>query len=259
MFRGIETRHTPRGPFVALPVPHALVQSGVVAADTLGARLVFVGDAQRKQAAADVAAEAERVQFARDAFRRELAELVGEGAFGTPRAYARIAKAVVSHVDLGPRYAARARDHVTVAPLLGFLLADPGRASLVRAGRAFERVALLAAAEGFAVQPISKPVQVPGLRGKLAALVDAPAESWRCSSDSAAAATRPCATPPGGTRTKSSFTEWPRAAQIFRSPATYPQTLRRARASRALTLPLPASRGEGKQLQCSERSSKWRA
>ena len=88
MFRGIEARHTPRGPFVALPVPHALVQAASIAADALGARLVFVGDAARKQAAADVAAEAERVQFARDDFRRELAELVGAGAFGTPRAYA---------------------------------------------------------------------------------------------------------------------------------------------------------------------------
>ena len=47
----------------------------------------------------------------------------------------------------------------------------------MRAGRAFERVALLAAAEGFAVQPVSEPVQVPSLRGKLAALVDAPAET----------------------------------------------------------------------------------
>jgi nitroreductase len=177
MFRGIEKRHTPRGPFVALPVPHALVQAAVIAADVLGARLLFVGDAERKQAAADVAAEAERAQFARDDFRRELAELVGAGAFGTPRAYAWLAKAAVSHVDLGPRYAARAHENVAGAPLLGFLLAEPGRASLVRAGRAFERVALLAAAEGFAVQPVSEPIQVPSLRGKLAALVDAPAET----------------------------------------------------------------------------------
>ncbi len=177
MFRGIEKRHTPRGPFAALPVPHALVQAASLAADALGTRLVFVGDAERKQAAADVAAEGERVQFAREDFRRELAELVGAGAFGTPRAYAWLAKAAVSHVDLGPRYAARAHEHVLGAPLLGFLLAEPGRASLVRAGRAFERVALLAAAEGFAVQPVSEPIQVPSLRGKLAALVDAPAET----------------------------------------------------------------------------------
>jgi nitroreductase len=175
MFRGIEKRHTPRGPFAALPVPHALVQAASIAADALGARLVFVGDAERKRAAADVAAEAERVQFAREDFRRELADLVGAGAFGTPRAYAWLAKAAVSHVDLGPRYAAY--EHVAGAPLLGFLLAEPGRASLVRAGRAFERVALLAAAEGFAVQPVSEPIQVPSLRGKLAALVDAPADT----------------------------------------------------------------------------------
>ena len=177
MFRGIEARHTPRGPFAALPVPHALVQAASFAADALDTRLVFVGDAERKQAAADVAAEGERVQFAREDFRRELAELVGAGAFGTPRAYAWLAKAAVSHVDLGPRYAARAREHVAGAPLLGFLLAEPGRASLVRAGRAFERVALLAADAGFAVQPVSEPIQVPSLRGKLAALVDAPADT----------------------------------------------------------------------------------
>ena len=177
MFRGIDRRHTPRGPFAALPVPHALVQAASIAADDLGTQLVFVGDAQRKQAAAAVAAEGERVQFAREDFRRELADLVGAGAFGTPRAYAWLAKAAVSHVDLGPRYAARAYEHVVGAPLLGFLLAEPGRASLVRAGRAFERVALLAAAEGFAVQPVSEPIQVPSLRAKLAALVDAPADT----------------------------------------------------------------------------------
>ena len=174
MFRGIEKRHTPRGPFAALPVPHALVQAASLAADALGARLVFVGDAERKQAAADVAAEAERVQFAREDFRRELADLVGAGAFGTPRAYAWLAKAAVSHVDLGPRYAARAHEHVTGAPLLGFLLAEPGRASLVRAGRAFERVALLAAAErlrgaaGQRTHPGPRPQRQAGRAGRRA-------------------------------------------------------------------------------------------
>lgn len=176
LFPAIEARRTPRGPFAPLPVPHALVQSALTAADSLGARLLFVGDRERKQAAAELAAEGERVQFARPDFRRELGELVGAGAFGTPRAFAWIAKAAISHVDLGARYAARAHDNVAGAPLLGFLLAEPGRASLVRAGRAFERIGLLAAAQGFAVQPVSEPIQVPSLRGRLAALVDAPAD-----------------------------------------------------------------------------------
>jgi hypothetical protein len=176
LFPAIEARHTPHGPFAPLPVPHALVRASLEAAASLDVELSFIGNAATKQAAARLAAEAERVQFARDDFRRELADIVGTGAFGTPRALAWIAKVAVKHVGLGERYAARAQSHVAGAPLLGFLqAAPPTRAALVRAGRAYERIALLATMDGFSVQPVSEPIQVPETRARLAALAGLPA------------------------------------------------------------------------------------
>jgi hypothetical protein len=83
---------------------------------------------------------------------------------------ARVGQAVVAHLDLGGREAAKNSTLVESAPVVAVLTTDAdGRRAWMETGRAFERVALRASAEGVAVHPMSQILERPGCRARLAA------------------------------------------------------------------------------------------
>lgn len=86
---------------------------------------------------------------------------------------ARIGQAVVSHFDLGEREGRKNSKLIERAPVIA-LLATQGDTctARVKTGQVFERLALLASAEGIAVHPMSQILERPETRAALGAGAD---------------------------------------------------------------------------------------
>lgn len=124
---------------------------------------------------ARLVARGDRIEFSDPRFRRELADLIGQGFLDLPRPIAMLARIAVARIDLGRRIARRDQALVEKAPaLLGVVSSADDALTRVRAGQAVQRVWLLASRLGLAVQPMSQPLQVPQLRAELAECMGLP-------------------------------------------------------------------------------------
>jgi nitroreductase len=121
--------------------------------------------------------EADRVEFANPAFRKELGYWIGQGVFGAPPLVARLERMAVSRIDLGEPVAQQDHAIVESAALLGLVCAN-GDSHLVhvRAGQLFERLWLTATAMGVSVHPMSQTMRRPELRAAVGELL--PTTGW---------------------------------------------------------------------------------
>lgn len=130
-------------------------------------------EGEAKRAVGELQAAADRLQMADDDYRKELGHWIGLGALGQSWLVARVGAAVVTHLDLGDREAAKNSTLIESAPVLGVLTTDTDDPTArVEAGRAFERAALRASAAGVAVHPMSQILERPDLRERLATALD---------------------------------------------------------------------------------------
>ena len=173
LFDAITERRTTHGPFSDRPLSRST-------RDRIGERVVkddvgvhLIDDAERKGEVAELQADADRAQMADPAYREELGYWVGTGALGASWLAARIGQTVVTHLDLGDREARKNSKLIRSAPVVAVLTtpADDPTARL-RAGQAFERVALTATAEGVATHPMSQILERLDARADLADLLD---------------------------------------------------------------------------------------
>jgi nitroreductase len=122
--------------------------------------------------------EADRMEFADPAFRKELAAWIGQGAFGTSRVLSRIGAMAISRLDLGEAVARQDHELVASAALLGLISArTDDHFAHVRAGQLFERVWLTATTMGVRIHPMSQTMRHPELRAAVAELV--PESGWK--------------------------------------------------------------------------------
>jgi nitroreductase len=109
--------------------------------------------------------EADRLEFSNPAFRKELAQWIGQGVFGTPQPLARLGGLAIAYMNIGEPVARQDHEIVESAPLLGVISASTDQhVSHIRAGQVFERVWLLATAAGVSVHPMSQTMRSPSLR-----------------------------------------------------------------------------------------------
>lgn len=184
-FRAILDRRTNRLPYQARPVPAAVLKELEDLARQAGATLhVVTGDVPR-QAMAKLIAEADTVQFASAAFRRELAlwmhhnrsqhkDGVPGAAMGMSELASLVAPLVVRTFDVGGGRAARDEQLALGSPVLA-ILGTPGDAprDWLHAGVALAAVVLRATALGVAHSYLNQPVEVPSLRPRLSTFADA--------------------------------------------------------------------------------------
>jgi nitroreductase len=128
-------------------------------------------------------ARADVIQFKDKAFRHELAARFrpnssrrSDGmpgyALGFGGLSSRLATFAVRWFDLGRSQAAKSRRLLAASPLLGAIVTDGDEArDWVRAGRALQRVLLLATVEGVSVSFLNQAVEVPELRKELWRLI----------------------------------------------------------------------------------------
>jgi nitroreductase len=135
--------------------------------------LYLIDDPEQKRSIGELQADADEAQMADPAYRKELGYWVGTGALGSSWLMARIGQAVVSHFDLGDREGRKNSKLIERAPVIA-LLATQGDTctARVKTGQVFERLALLASAEGIAVHPLSQILERPETRAALGAGAD---------------------------------------------------------------------------------------
>jgi nitroreductase len=172
LFDAIPLRQTNRRRYDGRPLAHDVLDAlqAAVAQDGIQLRLILEPDPSRRLQ--ELLALAECRQMSDPLYRRELAEWVGQGAWADGWLRSRAGRVALRHLDLGRSRARRDTARVRSAPAVGVLtsLADD-RASQMRAGRAFERLALTATARGVAVQPLSALLALPLTRAGVAQLV----------------------------------------------------------------------------------------
>jgi nitroreductase len=119
--------------------------------------------------------QADRVEFANPAFRKELGYWIGRGVFGAPPLLAGLGRLAVSKLDLGATVAEQDHAILESAPLLGLITAaGDSHLAHLRAGQLFERLWLTATALGVSIHPMSQTMRRPELRSAVAELLPSP-------------------------------------------------------------------------------------
>ena len=173
LFDEITERTTNHHLFEDRPLPDALCER-------LGARviendvgLLLIDDPAQQASIAELQAEADRKLMENPDYRKELGYWIGTGALGDSWLAARIGQLVVSYLDIGDREAKKNSKLLQSAPVIGVLVTDSNdKASLIKAGRVFERLALAATTEGVAVHPMSQILERSEMHEDLTSLLE---------------------------------------------------------------------------------------
>ena len=186
MLNCMPKRRTVRRVFDDRPVPDALLARLVLAARAEGADLLVLRDAEARERAADLAADADWRQGGDRAFRRELAAWIhpnrsrsGDGmpgyafSMGTLASY--FGPFVVRTFDWGGGRAARDRELALGSPAMAVLstVTDDAR-GWIAAGQALAHVLLLACANGVSASFLNQPLEVPALRQAFESILEVP-------------------------------------------------------------------------------------
>jgi Nitroreductase family len=175
LFDTIPRRRTNRHRFEDRPVPPGTEERLVAVVADHGARLVPLHDEASRHAVAEIVAEGDRMQFDDASFRRELAAWIhprrsGDG-LAVPAPLEPMVHFVMRTFDQGDRYAARDRQLAEGSPLLAVLETDTDDAAAwLACGRALSRLLLTAAVDGVSASFLNQPIEVSGLRPRLAAV-----------------------------------------------------------------------------------------
>jgi nitroreductase len=183
LFDALTTRATSHAVFEDRPLAPATRQRLAALVRDDDVTLQVVDDPDTKAGIAQLQAEADRLQMDDPEYRKELGHWIGLGALGSSWLAARVGQAVVTHLDIGDREAAKNSKLINSAPVVAVLTTpadDPP--ARVRTGQTFERVALLASLQDVAVHPMSQTLERPEMRRRLADLLgttDSPQHLFR--------------------------------------------------------------------------------
>lgn len=186
LLRAMTARRTSRFAYAPDPVPEPLRAEIIAAAEAEGtARLHWVEDFATRHAIALMVAEGDRLQMAKPAFRHELAmwlrsshcasrDGVSGAAFGLPDMLSFALALAIRTFDLGGSQASKDLALAEGSPVIA-VITTPGetQADWLAAGQALQRALLAVTAGGFAASFMNQPIEVPTLRGRLAALLGA--------------------------------------------------------------------------------------
>jgi nitroreductase len=171
----IVRRHNDNSVYRSAPVPQEVRRRLLACRVESELRLDLTDDHFFRRWVDELTLEADRLEFANPAFRKELGYWIGRGGFRMPGIVSRLGGFAVSRLDLGEPVARQDRDMVESAPLLGLVSATSDtHLAHVRTGQLFERLWLTATAMAVSVHPMSPTMRRPELRAAMAELVPEP-------------------------------------------------------------------------------------
>jgi nitroreductase len=176
MCEAVTMRRTHRDAFTDDPVDPAALRAMIDAARDGSIALTVVEDAELRARIAALVLAGDRRQFNDPHWRRELALWMHARRSGDGLPVGTVAggatRAVVSHLDLGPRVGAKDANLVDTAPVLAVLTsANDCRETWLRAGQSLERALLIGAWNGVQAGFVNQPCQVSDLRSQLRVLL----------------------------------------------------------------------------------------
>jgi len=175
LFPAIADRHTSHEAFDNRPIP-SRVLSTLEEYTGDHTRLWLTDDESIRASVYKMMARANAMQFVDREWREELAECIGEGAFGTPWLMSKIGQLAVTHLDLSDATTAKDRERMDSAPVLAALATDADTPKAqVQAGQALERIWLAATLRGLQLQPMNQILQIPTLKNEVRMLLPDPA------------------------------------------------------------------------------------
>ncbi len=175
LFDVITARRTNHHVYDGRPIPQEdldRLQACCVEEDVL---LHLTDEAAIKRQVDEMIVQADAEQFADPAWREELGYWMGQGVFGTPWLMSKVAQLAVTYLNMGQGTAKKDSELLMSAPVLA-VISTPSddRASQVRAGQVFERVALMATTLGIRVHPMSQILELPAFKAQVAELIPTP-------------------------------------------------------------------------------------
>jgi nitroreductase len=171
LFGALLRRRTDHGGYPARAVPMAAQRRFARCRDGEDLSLLLTANPGIRGAAHKLMLQGEALGLSNRAYRDELAQSIGAGDFGGPWLLTLAQQLAVAH--LGSRLAdvrggARA---LRASPVFGVIGGPNGSNEMhIRAGELLERLYLVAALQGLALQPISQLVEVPAVRAQFAKL-----------------------------------------------------------------------------------------
>ena len=133
-----------------------------------GVSLTLVEDPAIRRAVVQLSTTAHEISLANPAFRRELAQWIGEGAFGTPWPLSQAGRLAVGQPTVARQLARLDAIALESSPLLALISsAQDDRVAQIKSGQVLERIWLTATARGLGLQPVSASLELPVLRNEL--------------------------------------------------------------------------------------------
>ncbi len=176
LFPMIVVRHTNHGEYDGRPVPAAVLNRLRGRCVEPGITLLLTPDESIKRKVDEFVVRADAIEFADPAFRQELGHWIGQGVFGTSWLMSKIGKLAVTHINMGSATAKKDSTVLMSSPVLGLISTENNeRETQIKVGQVYQRLSLLAAAEGIWCQPMSQIVQVEEIKAEVAKLQPQPA------------------------------------------------------------------------------------
>lgn len=142
-------------------------------------RVSYNASAEARQFFDELTHDATVEAFRNPAFRRELADQIGTGAFGSGPFASRVGRLAVARFDRGPAVARRESRRIAEAATIGVITTTADtRGARIRAGQVFERLWLLATTLGIVLQPMSQVLEDPADRARVGAMVRSSEPVW---------------------------------------------------------------------------------
>jgi hypothetical protein len=170
LFWAIPDRRLNRQPFEERSVPEHVLDTLRQAASAEGAWLQLAVEARERRALAELIAEGDRVQWANNRFRRELASWIhpARRRDGLAEYALGMGALIIRTFDLGEGRAAQDRELAGGSPVLAVLgTRGDTRRDWLAAGQAAGRVLLRAQSERVSASYLNQPVEVEELRPRL--------------------------------------------------------------------------------------------
>jgi hypothetical protein len=140
--------------------------------------LAFVTEPERRRAVQELHRLGHEIAVTDPAYRRELADWVEGGAFGTPWPLSKLGSAAIESGGIARQLARLDAIAVGSAPVLLLISSRADdRQSQLRSGQLLERLWLAAAARDLGFQPLSAALATRNLRAQLASVMGA---RWQC-------------------------------------------------------------------------------
>jgi len=178
LFPAITSRQTNRNPYEIQALSQADLDRLLSSSSHPDVAVFLSQDPDTIEAFRQLVVEADGILYSDINYKSELGRWLGQGVMGPRGVEAKLAQMAVVFLDVGPEQIQQDSELINRTPCIGFIsTAENNSLSSLQAGQVLERLWLAATASGISLHPMSQPLEVPEIKGRLAAMI--PADSQK--------------------------------------------------------------------------------